>query len=62
MFKQMLKALFGLLEQNEVEVVLSRDEVTWLRKQLYNMDSNALTEEDQEHRTLIVIKLTHYLR
>lgn len=62
MFKQMLKALFGLLERNEVEVVLTEEEVHWLRHQLYNMGPDGLTEKDQEHRVLLSIKLTHSLR
>lgn len=62
MFKQMLKALFGLLEKDEVEVVMTREEIEWLRKRLYIMREDGLSDKDQEHRVLISIKLTHYLR
>ena len=62
MFKQMLKALFGLLEQNEVEVVMTREEIEWLRKRLFNLREEGLSEKDQEHRVLIAIKLSQSLR
>ena len=62
MFKQLLKSLFGLLEKNEVEVVMTREEIEWLRKRLYIMREDGLSEKDQEHRVLISIKLTHFLR